>query len=303
MNRMNKLIAQVDRIAATSEPVLILGETGSGKGVLAKRLHASSSRHGKRFLELNCAALPEALIESELFGHTRGAFTGATEAKKGLLETVNHGTLFLDEIGEMPLALQAKLLHVLETGRFIPIGATQHLESDFRLVAASNKDLMKEKDNGGFRADLFFRIGVFLLEVPPLRERLDEIPDLCALFLSEIGPDLKFSNQAIEHLLCHSWPGNVRELRNVVRHSALLNENSVVELEDLPEWMLNHCKRPETLRNGNLKDKLDCFQACILRRCLEESNGDLDSVLEGLGISRSSFYRKLHDAEQGASES
>lgn len=300
---MQKLVSQVDRIAATSEPVLILGETGSGKGVLAKRLHTSSARRSQRFLELNCAALPEALIESELFGHTRGAFTGATEAKRGLLETVDKGTLFLDEIGEMPLALQAKLLHVLESGRFMPVGATQHLESDFRLVAASNKNLMKEKDNGGFRADLFFRIGVFLLEVPPLRERLDEIPDLCTLFLSEIGPDLKFSNQAIEHLLCHSWPGNVRELRNVVRHSALLNENSVVGLEDLPEWMLNRCQHPETLRNGNLKDKLDCFQACILRRCLEESNGDLDAVLRNLGISRSSFYRKLHEADQAASES
>jgi len=300
---MQKLVSQVGRIAATEEPVLILGETGTGKGVLAKKLHASSSRKAQRFLELNCAALPESLIESELFGHVRGAFTGANESKKGLLEAVDKGTLFLDEIGELPLALQAKLLYVLEYGSFMPLGSTQYVKSDFRLITASNKDLISEKDNGGFRADLFFRIGVFLLEVPPLRERLDEIPDLCTLFLSEVRPDLQFSHQAIEHLLCHHWPGNVRELRNVVRHSALLNENSVVDVSDLPEWMLSHCRNPETLQNGNLKDKLDCFQACILRRCLEESDGDLDEVLEGLGISRSSFYRKLRESEAGASES
>ena len=290
-------MSQVDRIAATEEPVLILGETGSGKGVLAKRLHESSTRRNQRFLELNCAALPETLIESELFGHVRGAFTGATENKKGLLDAVNMGTLFLDEIGELPLALQAKLLHVLETGRFMQIGSTHHLESDFRLVAASNKDLIKEKDNGGFRADLFFRIGVFLLEVPPLRERLDEIPELCSLFLEEVDPGMTFSNRAIEHLLCHHWPGNIRELRNVVRHAALLNETHLVDLEDLPEWMLSCCTHPDTLNGGNLKEKLGCFQACILRRSLEESDGDLDSVLKSLGISKSSFYRKLRDSD------
>ncbi|HHI79733.1 MAG TPA: sigma-54-dependent Fis family transcriptional regulator [Planctomycetes bacterium] len=297
--QMQRLLAQVDKIATNEEPVLLLGETGVGKGVIARRIHEGSPRRDKPFIPLNCAALPEALIESELFGHSKGSFTGATGTKKGLLEMADQGTLFLDEIGEMPLGLQAKLLTVLEEGRFLPVGSTRYLDSNFRLVAASNKDLIQEKDKGGFRSDLFFRIGVFVLLIPPLREWMSELPGLCDQFLAEIGKGQRFSKEALERLYCHSWPGNIRELRNVVRHSALLCEEDLIDLADLPQWILGSCAHPDVLERGSLKAKLDCFQACILKRTLEDFGGDLDQALQTLGISRSSFYRKLKEAEEG----
>ena len=209
----------------------------------------------------------------------------------------DHGTLFLDEIGEMPIGLQAKLLHVLEEKTFMPVGATQQIESHFRLVTASNKNLIEEKDKGGFRPDLFFRIGVFVLVVPPLRERLAELPDLCDQFLNEVRPSLRLSTEALERLHCHPWPGNIRELRNVVRHAALLVEGDLIGLADLPQWVIGTCRHPDILERGNLKAKLDCFQACILERSLEDFDGDLDKALQVLGISRSSFYRKLKESK------
>lgn len=297
---MERLLKQVAKIAVTDEPVLIMGETGVGKGVLSRRLHECSPRSSRPFLELNCAALPEALIESELFGHVKGSFTGAVESKPGLLQTADSGTLFLDEIGELPLGLQAKLLHVLETGRFLPVGGTRHIESDFRLIAASNKNLVKEKEAGEFRADLFFRIAVFVLEVPPLRDRHDEIAHLCDLFLSEVKPGLRITSSALERLLCHPWPGNIRELRNVIRHAALLCEGEEVEVDDLPAWIVGSCSHQEVLRAGSLKDKLECFQACVLESSLRDFDGNLDGALRALGVSRSTFYRKLKDRESSS---
>ncbi len=302
---MESLYSRAGRIAHTSEPVLILGETGVGKGVLARQIHAASTRSKRPYLELNCAALPESLIESELFGYRPGAFTGANKPKKGLLESADGGTLFLDEIGELPLSMQAKLLHVLETGMFLPVGGTQHARSDFRLIAASNRDLFRAKEDGSFRSDLFFRIGVFILTVPPLRERLEELPAYVSLFLGEVRSGLHMAPRALERLLCHDWPGNVRELRNVVRHAALLSDADTVALENLPDWILDGCPRREVLERGSWRERVQCFERGLLEAQLDESGGDVETALKQLGISRSSFYRKLRlgrSAESASSE-
>lgn len=299
---MASLYTRARRIARTDEPILLLGETGTGKGVLARDVHGASARADRPFLVLNCAALPESLIESELFGYRAGAFTGASKSKKGLLETVDGGTLFLDEIGELPLPTQAKLLHVLEAGTFLPVGATATSTSDFRLIAASNRDLFHAKEDGSFRSDLFFRIGVFILTVPPLRERLEELPAYTAHFLEEVRSRLHMTPKALERMLCHHWPGNVRELRNVVRHAALLADGDAIDVEDLPDWILEGCPRKDVLAQGTWRDRVQCFERGLLEAQLDESGGDVDAALKRLGISRSSFYRKLRQGRPADAE-
>ncbi len=290
---MRRLFSRARRVAQTDEPVLILGETGTGKEVLARYIHQHSPRRDHPFLPLNCAAMPENLIESELFGYRKGAFTDARRDKKGLLEVAEAGTVFLDEIGELPMTLQAKLLRAIERQEILPLGGTEFIKTNFRLIAASNRDLFKEKDEGRFRADLFYRIGVFVLEIPPLRERLEEIPYLVDRFVQEVRPGLRPTPEFIERLMCHNWPGNVRELRNVIRHAALLAEGDVLDLDLLPDWLSSTCVAPQVLHHGSLKEKVRCFERTMLERYLEETGGNVEEALKRLGVSRSTFYRKL----------
>jgi transcriptional regulator with PAS, ATPase and Fis domain len=223
------------RIAASDISVLLLGETGVGKGVLARRIHDGSPRSGAQFLELNCAALPEQLLESELLGHEKGAFTGATAAKPGLLEVAHGGTVFLDEVGELPPSVQAKLLRVIEERQVMRLGGQRARVTDVRFVAATNRDLSDEVAQGRFRGDLYYRLNGIALYIPPLRERLEEILPLAEGFLAEIGgaQALRFSDEVRAWLLRHPWPGNVRELRNVIRRAVVLCDGPEIAMEHL----------------------------------------------------------------------
>ncbi len=294
---MRELFEKAARIARSDEPVLILGETGTGKEILARYIHEHSNRKNRPFLPINCAAIPDHLIESELFGYKKGAFTDAYRDKEGLLAMARGGTVFLDEIGELPLSVQTKLLRAIESQEILPLGATTFQKVNFRLIAATNRDLFLEKEKGGFRSDLFYRLGVFILEVPPLRERLEEIPAFVEFFLREMGESKEVDPRVYERLMCHTWPGNVRELRNVVRYAALMSQGNRIGVEDLPPWFLSTCRAPDVLLHGTLKEKVECFEATILERYLEEANGNLEEALKKLGISRSSFYRKLKRAK------
>ena len=233
---IRELLHSLDQLSAAQTPVLITGESGVGKELVARSLHYCGPRAKQAFIALNCAAIPESLIEAELFGYQRGAFTGAIAAHAGAFEAADEGTLFLDEIGEMPLAMQSKLLRVLETSEVQRIGSTDRKKVNFRLVTATNRNLELEVKHGRFREDLFYRVLVYPIHVPPLRERLEDLPRLVTHHLSAIGardgrPALRLSPGALERLLHHSWPGNVRELVNVLERAALLARNSIIDAE------------------------------------------------------------------------
>ncbi len=237
---MRDVLDLVARVARTDAPVLVTGETGTGKGLVARTLHAESARAGGPFVTVNCAALPEALLESELFGHVKGAFTGATQDRKGLFAEADRGTVFLDEIGDLPLALQAKLLHVLESRAVRPVGASRERPVDVRIVAATHRDLRERLRAGAFREDLLYRLEVIPLHLPPLRDRPEDVPLLVEKFLAEArrrhpaSPVERFSREALAALVDHRWPGNVRELAHVVERVVLLAGSAEVALSDLP---------------------------------------------------------------------
>ncbi len=230
----------VERLAHANTAVLIYGETGTGKGVVARALHAHGERAGEPFVAINCAALPENLLESELFGHVKGAFTGATANRTGLFVDAHRGTLFLDEIGDIPPSLQAKLLHVLENGSVRPVGANKEQVVDVRVIAATHRDLHERVASGAFREDLLYRLDVVSIEIPPLRVRQDDIPELLEHFLKSArlkhpqSPVQRLSKPALERLLDHRWPGNVRELEHLVERLVLLGRSSEVQVEELP---------------------------------------------------------------------
>ena len=235
---IRELLHALDHLAGASTPVLVTGESGTGKELVARSLHYCGPRAKGPFIALNCAAIPENLIEAELFGYQRGAFTGAVAAHEGAFEAADGGTLFLDEIGEMPLGMQAKLLRVLETSEVQRIGSTERRKVDFRLVSATNRNLELEIRHGRFREDLYYRVMVYPIHVPPLRDRLDDIPRLVTHHLAAIGardnrPALRLTPAALEKLLGHHWPGNVRELVNLLERAALLARNSVIEAEQI----------------------------------------------------------------------
>ncbi len=295
---MRKLLEKAERIARTDEPILILGETGTGKEMLARWIHDRSKRAGKPFLPLNCTALPDSLLESELFGYRKGAFTDARSDKIGLFEAAEGGTIFLDEIGDLHPQVQVKLLRVLETHEILPLGGREPVHVDFRLIAATNHDLIRMKDEGKFRDDLFYRIAVFILRIPPLRERLDEIVIFAEHFAKEVNPHAKITPEVIERLLCHDWPGNIRELRNVIRHAILLAEDGLVRVHHLPDWFISTCPEQSVLMHGSLKDRVQCFERNLLLRYLDKFDGNVQQALQALGIARSSFYRKISRQKQ-----
>jgi DNA-binding NtrC family response regulator len=240
---LQKVLRTVEMVAAARTPVLIEGESGVGKELIAQHLHKISPRSAKAFVDLNCAAVPASLLESELFGHERGAFTGAGNEKPGLVEVADGGTLFLDEVGEMAAEIQSKFLRVLDSGTFYRVGATRKRRADFRLVAATNRDLKAEVAEGRFRKDLYYRIHGVRVVIPPLRERPEDIPLLVEHFSRSLPAQKKFTPAALEAFAAHEWPGNVRELHFAVERASLLAEGDLIDVEDLPPEILERSPR------------------------------------------------------------
>jgi DNA-binding NtrC family response regulator len=295
---LRRLAEQAARVAAAPTPVLICGETGSGKGVLARWLHDQGPRAEQAFVDLNCAGLSRELLESELFGHQKGAFTGAVAAKQGLMEMAHRGTLFLDEMGDMDVQVQAKLLKALEDMRFRRLGDVQDRRVDFRLIVATHRDLDSLVQEGAFREDLYYRIRGVELRVPPLRERGRDVVMLARRFLDRIAVDLgrpgvRLSTAAEEALLAHSWPGNIRELRNVLEHAALLGPQDVLEPEDFAE-LLRGRRAPRTSQAApSASMTLDDAERRHVENVLREHGWVVQQAAHALGISRTALYERM----------
>ncbi len=295
---MQRVLDLVRRVAPTDATVLIQGESGTGKEVVAKAIHHASPRAGRAFVAVNCGALPEPLLESEIFGHVKGAFTGATAHKKGLFEEAHGGTFFLDEIGEMPLTLQVKFLRALQEGEVRPVGSTQSTIVDVRVLAATNRDLGQLMQQDKFREDLFYRLNVIPVILPPLRERREDIPALAEHFLQRYGQKqgrlLRLSAEAIDKLLRYPWPGNVRELENAMERTAILAHNDTIAADDLPPHISMGTplgaapSLPQPLTLAEV-EKLHILQT------LERFGWNHSRAAEVLGIGRTSLWRKLKE--------
>jgi two-component system nitrogen regulation response regulator NtrX len=294
---MRALRKQITIVAPTDGRVLIYGESGTGKELVAHAIHAKSRRAGALFVEVNSAAIPEELIESELFGHVKGAFTGATAAKKGKFELADGATLFLDEIGDMSANVQAKVLRVLEEQRFEPVGSGTSVQVDVRIIAATNKQLDGEIEQGKFRADLFYRLNVIPFELPPLRERLEDVPLLVNYFNQNFsqayGKVLKeFTSEAIEELQNYSWPGNVRELRNTIERVVIMNPGVKVAASDLPPHGKEEAPAA-SFRFPSFKEATDAYHREFIQRKLDEAEGNVSRAAELMGVDRSHLYRRM----------
>jgi len=286
---MKELLSLVERVARTNATVLITGETGSGKELVARALHHYSLRHSKPWVDVNCAALPEHLIESELFGYEKGAFSGADSIKPGLFELANTGTLFLDEIGELDRKMQVKLLRVLDGTPYYRLGGVRKISVDVRVVSATNLNLEEEVRAGRFRSDLYHRLSQITLKVPPLRERPDDISALADLFLEQQGSTFRFSPEAMDALRRHSWPGNVRELRNLISKSLIFSDGPSIELSDLAlavEAPGAASSSPQTLC-------LEQSERQMVFKALDQTDGHHQKAAKLLGISRRTLSRKL----------
>jgi two-component system nitrogen regulation response regulator NtrX len=294
---MRALRKQIELVAPTDGRVLVYGESGTGKELVARAIHARSLRASAPFVELNCSAVPEELIESELFGHVRGAFTGATGPKRGKFELADGATLFLDEVGDMSPRMQAKVLRVLEGQRFEPVGGTTPMRVDVRVISATNKRLEVEIERGGFRADLLFRLNVIPFEVPPLRERAQDIPLLVEHFnqrfsLSYNKRPKRFDADAVEALGAYSWPGNVRELRNTIERVVIMHTAERVAAPDLPP--LGGEEPPATAaRFSSFRDAGEAHQRDFIRARLAEAEGNVSRAAELMGMDRSHLYRRM----------
>ncbi len=288
------------RAARVEAPVLITGETGTGKEVAARALHAQSGRAGEPFVAVNCAALPEQLLESELFGHAKGAFTDAKGSRKGLFLEAGAGTLLLDEVGEMPLALQPKLLRALQEGAVRPVGSDQTVQIRCRVVCATNRDLKRAALEGSFRSDLYYRVAVIRLELPPLRERVGDVLLLAQRFLdratARMGlPQMSMSGAAARAMLAYSWPGNIRELENCVEQAVAMTEHSALQLDDLPEEVSEGFTRA-LMRDPVQPDgllSLEELERQHIARVLKAVDGNKSAAAQILGVDRSTLYRKL----------
>jgi two-component system nitrogen regulation response regulator NtrX len=295
---MKKLDQQIRGAAPSNSRVLISGENGSGKEIVARTLHRLSARGEASFIDVNCAAIPEELIESELFGHRRGAFTGATEDRKGKFELADGGTLFLDEIADMSVKTQAKVLRVLQEQTFQKVGAQQTITVDVRVIAATNKNLESEIEAGRFRSDLYYRLAVIPIHVPPLRERSGDVVLLADYFLrrfaAESGqPPKRLSAGAQSRLRGHDWPGNVRELRNVIERLAILSPNDLVEPEEI-ELAARRESSTAIAHDATLREARDEFEKQFILSRLRDFAGNVSRTADALGVERSNLYRKLH---------
>ena len=294
---MRALRKQIAAVAPTDGRVLIYGESGTGKELVARAIHAQSRRAAAALVEVNCAAIPEELIESELLGHVKGAFTGATSAKRGKFELADGATLFLDEVGDMSARTQAKVLRVLEEQRFAPVGGGTQIRVDVRVVAATNKRLEDEIERGSFRADLFYRLNVIPFEVPPLRDRLEDVPLLVEHFNQKFSasygnPPKRFELEAMDALQSYAWPGNVRELRNTVERVVIMNRKARINASDLPS-LGSEAPPVAVYRFNSFKEASEAHQREFIRRKLAEAEGNVTRAAELLGIDRSHLYRRM----------
>jgi two-component system nitrogen regulation response regulator NtrX len=295
---MRALRKQIAIVAPTDGRVLISGESGTGKELVARAIHAQSKRKNATFVEINSAAIPEELVESELFGHVKGAFSGAINSKKGKFEIADSGTLFLDEIGDMSPRVQAKMLRVLEEQRFEPVGSNKLIKTDVRVISATNKPLSDLIENGDFRADLFYRLNVIPFQIPPLRERLEDVPLLVEHFNRKFSIDYgkkpkKFTEQAIEALQNYSWLGNVRELRNTIERVVIMHEKQKVKADDLPEFNPKDEPPASTFRFPSFKEATDAYQREFILHKLTEFDGNVSKAAESMGVDRSHLYRRM----------
>ena len=289
------ILKQVKQVSATDSTVLILGESGTGKELIAESIQRNSARKAGPFVKVNCAAIPEGLLESELFGHEKGAFTGAHSRKIGKFELAGGGTLFLDEIGDMAPGTQAKVLRVFEDGRFERVGGTREILSDLRFIAATNKDIEKMVEEGGFRKDLYFRLNVFAINMPPLRERKEDIPLLSEHFLSALGCDLKLSDDMLQYLMSYAWPGNVREMKNVLERGSVVAENGVVGVEHLPEKIRRGGIASALGISGNiiLDEEIKSIEKRFILDALKKTGGVQINAAKLLGVSQRSLWHRV----------
>jgi len=291
---IRRILDLLEKVIPTKSNILILGESGTGKGMIAEVVHYGSPRREKPYMSINCSAIPETLLESELFGYRKGAFTGANADKIGLIAMADEGTLFLDEIGDMPLALQAKVLKVLENGEVLPLGDTRSRKIDVRVIAATNKDLGKMIEEKLFREDLYYRLNVFEIALPPLRERTEDIRILAhhftERFSADAGKQIKgISENAMEVLLAYPWPGNVRELRNVIERAVVLCSGEQIRQEDLPDKVRHH----ELLSGQTLKDLLNNFERQVILDALDSLGWNKEKTAAALDVDVATLYRKM----------
>jgi DNA-binding NtrC family response regulator len=304
---MEALFRQMDLVAAARSNVLIVGDSGTGKELVANALHDTSPRHGKRFLPINCAAIPAEILESELFGHEKGSFTGATSRKVGKFELADGGTLFLDEIGELPLEMQVKLLRVLEQREFMRVGGTETISVDIRLIAATNSDLEAAVEEGRFRSDLYYRLKVVTLKIPPLRKRREDIPLLANhfldLFKKENGREgMHISPEAMRALVQTNWEGNVRELKNLIESLVVLAPEDEIRFEDLPPEYVSPQGEASVGFDGHALDAesgqamtMDEIERRAILEALEKTGGNRTQAAEMLGIGLRTLQRKLKE--------
>jgi len=294
---IQQAIALAEKVAPNDTNVLLTGETGTGKEVFAQGIHQASQRAGKTFVALNCSAFGKDILESELFGYKQGAFTGANKDKKGLIEEANNGTLFLDEIGEMPLELQAKLLRVLETNEFIKLGDTRPTKSNFRLIAATNRDLKIESEEKRFRSDLYFRLNVFQITLPPLRERVKDIEPLLQFFVAQFSAKmnkkmLTYSEEFLKKLEMYKWVGNIRELKNVIERAVILSDDQL-EIDSLPFEIQ---QSEPTSKNGQLSAfSMESIEKLHIQKVLNYARGNKAETARLLEIGIATLYRKLEE--------
>lgn len=303
--KMQEVFRKVTKVAGTDATVLIRGESGTGKELIARAIHYQSKRKDKPLVEINCASIPETLLESELFGHEKGAFTGAYKSKKGKFELADGGTLFLDEIGELPHGVQAKLLRVLQEQSFTRVGGIENIEVNVRLIAATNSDLEKAMEEGRFREDLYFRLNVIPIFIPPLRERPEDIGPLLDHFIQKYARknqrSLKgVSKEARDVLMQYNWPGNVRELENAVENAVVMAEGEVIQIEDLPGYLqggrqLNDAKWKGILEQKELtyRERLDMFEKEIIRQAIEDCDGNKTRAAQKLGFTLRTLRNKV----------
>ncbi|MFZ1702410.1 MAG: sigma-54 dependent transcriptional regulator [Pyrinomonadaceae bacterium] len=297
---MRALRKQISIVAPTDGRVLISGESGTGKELVARAIHAQSKRKGSPFVEINSAAIPEELVESELFGHAKGAFSGAMKAKKGKFEVADGATIFLDEIGDMSPRVQAKMLRVLEEQRFEPVGSNTPVSVDVRVISATNKPLEGLIDNGNFRPDLFYRLNVIPFQVPPLRERREDVPVLIDHFNRRFSADYgkaakEFGEDAIEKLFTYAWPGNVRELKNTIERIVIMSSKKKINAADLPELESTNELPAASFRFPTFKDATDAYQREFIQHKLAEFEGNVAKAAEDMGVDRSHLYRRMRN--------
>jgi DNA-binding NtrC family response regulator len=301
--RFLDVLKLAEHVAPTDSTVLIQGESGTGKEVIARYIHNLSSRNDGPFMSINCGALPENLLESELFGHVKGSFTGAVRDKQGLFAAARGGSFFLDEVGEMPASLQVKLLRVLQEREAIPVGATEAIPVDVRIIAATNRELEEEIRRGNFRSDLFYRLNVIAINLPPLRERRDDLLLLIEALLqnlaTETGTEPKaLAAEALDAVMVYEWPGNVRELENALEHAQVLTRGSLIEAASLPERITKRRKEPLVAERSYRNPTLEVIERAYIMWVLQAEGGNKTRAAEVLGIDPSTLYRKLSRYEE-----